>query len=127
MSDKLRNHKDLDVWKKSMELTTRIYELTKLFPKDELYGITSQIRRASVSVPANISEGAARNSLKEFIQFLHISLGSLSELETEILIAKNIEYMDNYDENIFNDITDIRKMLLGLISSIKRKIRDRNK
>ena len=127
MSDKLRNHKDLDVWKKSMELTTRIYELTKLFPKDELYGITSQIRRASVSVPANISEGAARNSLKEFIQFLHISLGSLSELETEILIAKNIGYMDNYDENIFNDITDIRKMLLGLISSIKRKIRDRNK
>ncbi|HDL00843.1 MAG TPA: four helix bundle protein [candidate division Zixibacteria bacterium] len=110
-----------------MELTTRIYELTKLFPKDELYGITSQIRRASVSVPANISEGAARNSLKEFIQFLHISLGSLSELETEILIAKNIGYMDNYDENIFNDITDIRKMLLGLISSIKRKIRDRNK
>ena len=127
MSDKLRNHKDLDVWKKSMELTTRIYELTKLFPKDELYGITSQIRRASVSVPANISEGAARNRLKEFIQFLHISLGSLSELETEILIAKNIGYMDNYDENIFNDITDIRKMLLGLISSIKRKIRDRNK
>ena len=76
---KIKNHKDLDVWKKSMSLTTEIYKLTGKFQKEEIYGIVSQIRRASVSVAANIAEGAARNSQKEFVQFLYISLGSLSE------------------------------------------------
>ena len=116
---KLQNHKDLDVWKKSINLTTEIYNLTGKFPKEEIYGITSQIRRASVSVAANLAEGAARNTQKEFIQFLYISLGSLSELETELMIATNIGYMK--DNSIFDEISDIRKMLLGLISSIKRK------
>jgi len=77
------DHKDLDVWKRSMDLVQLIYEYTKLFPKEEMYGLTSQMRRAAVSIPSNIAEGAARKGDKEFIQFLMLSLGSLSELETQ--------------------------------------------
>lgn len=119
MSDEVKSHRDLEVWKKSMELATNIYNITKNFPKEELYGLTSQIRRSVVSVSANIAEGAARNSRKEFMQFLYISLGSLSELETELLIAKNIGYLKN--DAIFDEIKIIRKMLSGLINSVRRK------
>jgi len=108
----------LDVWKKSMDLATKIYKITKLFPKEEMYGLTSQIRRSGVSISANIAEGAARNSRKEFIQFLYISLGSLAELETELLIAKSIGYLKN--DNIFEEIKIIRKMLSGLINSVRQ-------
>ncbi len=75
----VKSHKDLKVWKESMELVVLIYAATKEFPKDELYGLTSQIRRASISIPSNIAEGAGRNGSKEFIRFLYIALGSLSE------------------------------------------------
>ena len=81
------DHKELDAWKKSMELVKVVYQLSENFPKEEQFGIISQMRRASVSVPVNIAEGAARNYDKEFIQFLYISLGSLSELETLFLIS----------------------------------------
>jgi four helix bundle protein len=77
------NHKDLDVWKKSMNLVVLIYDITSKFPSDERFGLTSQMRRAAVSIPSNIAEGAARKGDKEFIQFLMIALGSLSELETQ--------------------------------------------
>ena len=91
---RLRNHKDLKVWEKSIDLAEEIYKITKNFPKEESYGITSQIRRASVSISANIAEGTARNSNKEFIQFLlYIALGSLSELETELIISKRVGYL----------------------------------
>jgi four helix bundle protein len=76
------DHKDLDVWKRSMDLVVKVYQITKLFPDTEKYGLTSQMRRAAVSIPSNIAEGAARKGDKEFIQFLYISIGSLSELET---------------------------------------------
>ena len=85
------NHKDLEVWIKSMDLVEDVYALSKFFPNDEKFGLTNQIRRASVSVPSNISEGAARKSDKEFIQFLYIALGSLSELETQYLIAVRLK------------------------------------
>jgi four helix bundle protein len=77
------NHKDLDVWKKSMNLVVLIYDITSKFPSDERFGLTSQMRRAAVSIPSNIAEGAARKGDKEFIQFLMIALGSLSEVETQ--------------------------------------------
>jgi four helix bundle protein len=77
---KIRMHKDLDVWKESMRLAKDVYALTTKFPKEEMYGLTSQIRRSAVSIPSNIAEGAGRNSNKEFIQFVYISLGSLVEL-----------------------------------------------
>jgi four helix bundle protein len=112
------NHKELDIWKESIELTKKIYLITKDFPKEETYGLTSQIRRACVSIPSNISEGSARNHDNEFIQFLYISLGSLAELDTQLIIAKEI----GYTELIFDeDITKIRKKILGLIKYLKNK------
>ena len=83
----MKLHKDLDVWKRSIEFVTFVYNFTKNFPKKEIYGFTNQIRRAAVSITSNIAEGAARNYSKEFIQFLFISLGSISELETQIMIS----------------------------------------
>lgn len=112
------NHKELDVWKESIELTKKIYNITKNFPKEELYGLTSQIRRASVSIPSNIAEGSARNSDKEFIQFLYVSLGSLAELETQLIISKEIEYNKYLFEE---EIEKIKKMILGLIKYLKNK------
>ncbi len=115
-----RTHKDLDVWKKSVELVTQVYKITESFPDKEQFGITLQIRRSAISVPSNIAEGAARASKKEFKQFLYISLGSLSELETQLLISCNIKYLESMDE-ISIHIVEIRKMLLGLIKYLKSK------
>ena len=123
-SDKMsmRTHKDLEVWKEAVQLVTQIYEVIKGFPKEELYGLISQIRRSAVSIPSNIAEGAARNSEKEFIQFLYISLGSLSELETELIISKNLGYLkDEKEITLMQQIDSIRKMLSGLIHSIKKR------
>lgn len=114
------NHKDLDVWKKSMDLVEVIYALSKLFPDDEKFGLTNQIRRASVSVPSNISEGAARKSDKEFIQFLYIALGSLSELETQYLIAVRLKYIIENKE-IEKKINEVKRMLLGMRNNLQKK------
>jgi four helix bundle protein len=113
-------HKDLDVWKKAIEFVAEIYKITRNFPKDEIYGLTSQIRRAAVSIPSNIAEGAARNSTKEFIQFLYIALGSASETETQLIIAKEIGYIEKVEEKL-DEIERIRKMILGLIRHLKGK------
>lgn len=86
----MKSHKDLEVWKRSVELVKTIYEITKSFPKEELYGLTNQMRRSAISIPSNIAEGAARNHNKEFIQFLYITLGSIAELETQIIISKKL-------------------------------------
>lgn len=83
----IKTHKDLDVWNKAMAFAEKIYHLTKNFPKEEQFGLTSQIRRSAISIASNIAEGAARNSEKEFIQFLYVAMGSLSEIETQLLLA----------------------------------------
>ena len=114
------NHKDLDVWKESFQLVKTIYQHTKTYPKSEVYGLTTQIRRAVVSIPSNIAEGAARSSDKEFIQFLYIALGSLSELETHILLVKELQLSDNIEIEI-NKIETVRKLILGLIKYLKNK------
>jgi four helix bundle protein len=116
----MKSHHDLDVWKLSIEFVEYIYKISSKFPKEEIYGLTSQIRRAAVSVPSNISESAARQSDKEFIQFLYISLGSISEVETQLIIAQRLEYisdMDTVEEKMIN----IKKMILGLIKYLKGK------
>ncbi|MBI5098175.1 MAG: four helix bundle protein [Nitrospirae bacterium] len=117
--DKIRTHKDLEVWKKAMKLTESLYKITSHFPKEEQYGLISQIRRAAVSIPSNIAEGAARNSNKEFIQYLYISLGSLSELETQLLLAQRLNFLN--DSNQLEDIDSVRKMTVGLIHHLKRR------
>ena len=88
----MKDHKDLDVWKQSIVLVEDIYALTKNFPSDEKYGLSSQIKRAVVSVPSNIAEGAGRKGDKEFIQFLYIAMGSLSELETQLILANRLQF-----------------------------------
>ena len=120
MDNNYKDHKELDVWKASIDLVIKIYSITKKFPNDELYGLTNQLRRAAVSIPSNIAEGAARKSSKEFIQFLHISLGSLSELETQIIIAERLNYIENNDV-LFDEIISIKKMIHGLIRYLKNK------
>ncbi len=119
MSKEIQNHKDLEVWKKSMDLVSNIYKITESFPSKELYGLTNQIRRAAVSIPSNIAEGAARNSKKEFIQFLYIALGSLSELETQIIIANRLEYLNNLD-TLLEDLKFVQKLINGLIYYLKK-------
>jgi four helix bundle protein len=112
-------HKDLDVWKKAMDLAAQVYSLTARFPKEELYGLTSQIRRSAVSIPSNIAEGAARHSRKEFIQFLHIASGSVAELETQLLLAIRMGFIPG--DSIIPHIEEVRKLLLGLLRSLKKK------
>jgi len=115
----MQTHKDLDVWKLGMDLVEKIYLITKDFPKEEMYGLTSQMRRSAVSIPSNIAEGAARKGNKEFLQFLYIALGSLSELETQILISKRLGYLS---EDSTLDLTSlIGKKLINLIKYHKNK------
>ena len=116
-------HKDLDVWKDSMDLVCSIYRITKAFPRDELYGLVSQLRRASVSILANISEGAARQSTKEFIHYLSISRASLSEVEAEVMISQRLEYITQGQcMNLLNEIESVGVRLSGLIRSLRRKL-----
>lgn len=114
-------HKKLDVWQKSMNLVEIIYLLTCSFPKSEEFGIISQMKRSVVSIPSNIAEGAARQTSKEFTQFLHTAQGSLSEVDTQLEISIRLQYI-NRDaiEDTLNLINDIDKMLTGLIKSLKR-------
>ncbi|SNR76245.1 four helix bundle protein [Lutibacter agarilyticus] len=114
------DHKNLDVWKKSIDLVTEVYKITNTFPKNEMYGITSQVRRSAVSVPSNISEGAGRDSTKEYVRFLNISIGSLSELETQMIIAQRLKYIK--DSTIFDEIIKVRKLLIGLKKYLVTKI-----
>lgn len=113
----MATHKELDVWKDSIEFVTRIYLLTSDFPDSERYGLVSQMRRSAVSIPSNIAEGASRGSNKEYVRFINISLGSLSELETQIIIAKKLEYLSSTD--IIDDLEKIQAMLCKLRNYLK--------
>jgi len=118
----MKSHKDLDVWKKSIDLSVEVYRLSESFPKEEMYGITSQMRRASVSIASNIAEGAARRTDKDFIHFLHMALGSASELDTQIEIMIKVGYADSIAmKELQKSNGVISKMLYGLIRSIEKK------
>ena len=110
-------HEKLDVWKLSVDFVTRIYKITQSFPSEEKFGLTNQMRRAAVSIPSNIAEGAARQSDKENIQFLYISLGSLSELETQLIISQNLGYCDS--KEIITEIRTIKSKLINYIKYLK--------
>ncbi len=114
------SYRDLKVWRKGMELVTEIYRATRLFPRDEVYGLTSQLRRAAVSVPSNIAEGQARFSQKEFHRFLGHARGSLVEIETQIMIAGNLGYLSLQQGKALLDKTaEVGRMLNGLIASTR--------
>jgi four helix bundle protein len=119
MVNKITGFRDLSVWQRAYELTLDLYRITKKFPKSEIYGLTSQLQRAAVSVPANIAEGYERNHRKEYLQFLFIAKGSLGELETLLLLARDLSYMTTEDYDVVNAKRhDTMKMLHGLIKSL---------
>ena len=114
------NHKDLIVWKRSIYLVLRVYDLTKSLPPDEKFGLNSQLKRSAVSIPSNIAEGAGRSSTKEFIRFIDIASGSLSELETQLILVKKLGFCETNDLTQ-NEIVIIRKMLYRLKQSLGKK------
>ncbi|MDF2831089.1 four helix bundle protein [Chryseobacterium indoltheticum] len=116
----MANFKELLVWQKSMNFVTEIYELTNDFPKNEMYGLISQIRRASISIPSNIAEGNSRRSVADYLQFLKIARGSCAEVETQLIIAQNLKFLNEEHYLKLNQgIIEISKMLNGLINSLK--------
>ena len=111
----MNQYKNLKVWQKAVSLATDVYQATSSFPKEEMYGLTSQIRRSVVSIASNIAEGAGRNYQKEFGQFLSIAYASSYELETQLLIANNLNYLTRPDfEKLESELMEIQKMLFAL-------------
>jgi four helix bundle protein len=123
---KIESYKDLIVWQKGIELVDELYSVTKGFPKEEMFGLTNQIRRAAVSVPANIAEGWGRNSTKNYIQFIRISIGSLYEIETQLIIANNQNYITNQKKSALSArIDELGKMLKKLLKSLDNFIENK--
>ena len=116
----MKSYRDLIVWQKSMRLVTRIYLITKELPKNELYGLTSQIRRSSISLPSNIAEGYGRNSTNDYIRFLQIASGSLYEIQTQLQICRNLEYLS---KDIFNEIYEQNREIERMLNSLIRKLK----
>ena len=115
-------HKKLNLWSDAVDLAQQIYKVTERFPSNEQFGLTSQVRRAAVSIPSNIAEGAARQTKKEFLKFLHIAKGSLSELDTQLEIARRLEYLDQARwEALDERLERIDRMLSGLVRSLRRR------
>ena len=119
MTEKIINFQDLRIWQKGIEIVKDIYILTKKFPKEELYGLTSQMRRSAVSIPSNIAEGFRRYHNKEYKQFLYIALGSCAELETQIIIANELDYIsDNNKIESIEKLKYICRMTIKLIQKL---------
>ena len=115
-----RPHKNLELWKESMNLVEMIYKLTNSFPKEETFGLKSQLRRAAVSVPSNISEGLTRSTKPAKLHFLNIAFGSMSEIDTQIEISLRLQYLDSEKyESVENKIVQVNKLLSGLIRKLR--------
>lgn len=121
-TSKIKSYRELLIWQKSIQVVTNIYKLTRDFPKEELFGITSKMRRCAISIPSNIAEGFGRNSQGDFKRFLNISLGSTYELQTQIEISQNLEYLntENY-KYLMESCVELEKMMNSLVSKIKAK------
>lgn len=116
----MQSYRDLIVWQKSFKLCLDIYRITKNFPKSEIYGLTSQIRRAAVAIPSNIAEGYSRRSKLEYLQFLSIAFASGAELETQILIAKECHFLNEVDFDMVNSLlSEVMKMLNTMIKNLR--------
>ena len=118
----MASYRDLLAWQKAMELITQIYRVSQKFPSEEMYGIVSQMRRAAISIPSNIAEGQGRLTKGEFIQFLGIARGSLLELETQILVAQNLHYLNEPTlKNLLGLTSEVGRLVNGLLSAIKKR------
>jgi four helix bundle protein len=119
-----RSHKDLIVWQKALALADSVHRITGNFPKHELFGLTSQIRRAAVSIPSNIAEGAARGTTREFIHFLHTARGSFAELETQLHLARRFGYLANL-EPISMQLDEVGRLLNAVIRGLHKKVSEK--
>ena len=116
----MQNYKDLKVWEKAHHFTLKVYEITKSFPKEEVYSLTNQLRRAASSVPANIAEGSGKNSQLEFAHFLNIALGSANESEYYLIFSKDLTYLNNEEfELLLKTVNEIKAMLIALIAKVR--------
>jgi len=119
----MKNFRDLLVWKKSHEATLAVYQTTKSFPKEELYSLTSQVRRAASSIPANIAEGCGRQGNAEFARFLQIAFGSANELEYHLLLARDLQILDSRQhQQLENQVLEVKRMLASLLSKVRSEI-----
>jgi len=118
--DQVKDHKDLVVWQKAVSLVKSVYKMTALFPANEIYGLTSQLKRAAVSIPVNIAEGAGRGSVKEYAHFTSIAIGSASELETLIIVACELELVK---EEKIKDVTVLLKEVLPMLIRLRESLR----
>lgn len=119
---KINSYKELIVWQKAMKLVTDVYQVSKLYPKEEAFGLTSQTRRSAISIPSNIAESWTRQHTQEFLQFLSISLSSAAELETQVIAANNLSFLSIEDfKKISDQITEIMKMLNSMIGKLRTK------
>ena len=117
----VESYKDLITWQKGMDLVERIYRLSRLFPQDERFGLTSQLKRASVSIPSNIAEGHARSTRQEYARFLDVARGSANEVETQLLIAKRLAFSDENElHEAVSATNEIQRILLGLMRSLRK-------
>lgn len=116
----MKTFRDLSIWQKAMNLVTNTYQITEKFPKEELFGLTSQIRRSAISLPSNIAEGYGRDSNKELLRFINIAIGSLFEFQTQIEIAKNINYLnENEFKNLYEETRELEAMIISFSKRLK--------
>lgn len=119
----ITSYHDLEVWKRSRKLVKIIYQATESFPKSEMFGLTSQMRRAAVSIPSNIAEGFSRHGTKDYISFISICIGSAAELETQVLLGCDLEYLQLHQmDDVLKEITQLHKMLHNMRRSLKSKL-----
>jgi four helix bundle protein len=119
----IKDYRDLIVWQKAMDLVETIYRTTGAFPREEIYGLTSQMRRAAVSIPSNIAEGNGRNTTRDYVHFLGMAYGSVKEVETQILIAERLRYVNSSRSDELVQLTgEIARLISGLMNSLNRKI-----
>ncbi len=122
--EKAKSYKDLVVWQRAVSLVVDIYKVSSQFPREEVYGLTSQIRRASVSIPSNIAEGQGRNSPRAFANHLNIALGSAAELETQLIVSSEVGYLSQATlVELIDELTEIIRMIYGLLRAQERKVR----
>ena len=120
MSSAVETHKNLDVWARAIDLTELVYRITSALPADERFGLVSQMRRAAVSIPSNIAEGAARGSTRDFVRFLMVARGSLSELDTQLVLVERLT-LGRIDPDVYENTRIVRQMLIALIRSLRKR------
>ena len=118
-----KSHNDLIVWRKAIELAVEVHRVTTRFPRHELFGLASQLRRAAISIPSNVAEGAARRTTRDLVAFLHVARGSLAEVETQLLLAQQVGYVDESARDaLMVHIDEVGRLLNGLISALKVRL-----